>query len=201
MKHAWRSLAAISVLALAACSQNAEDDANNTLNAAQNALENTADATGNLLDNASQALMPTPSPQEFADTAAKSDAFEIAAAEIAATNASSAAVKDFAKMMIAAHKDSTAKIKKAAGEATPAITPNPTLTADQNDDLAELRTLKGADFDKAYIDGQVEAHEDALALMQKYAADGESPSLKAAAAEIAPVVEQHLGHARDLDKD
>ncbi|HZV56069.1 MAG TPA: DUF4142 domain-containing protein [Sphingobium sp.] len=49
------------------------------------------------------------------------------------------------------------------------------------------------------MDDQVDAHEDALALMRKYAADGETASLKTAAASIAPVVEQHLARARTLD--
>ncbi|MBH0014759.1 DUF4142 domain-containing protein, partial [Pseudoalteromonas sp. NZS100_1] len=81
------------------------------------------------------------------------------------------------------------KIKAAAKAASPAITPNATLTKDQAEDLAELKTLKGAEFDKEYIDGQVDAHEDALDLMRKYAVDGNVVSLKQAAGEIAPVVE------------
>ncbi len=200
MKHAWKSVAAVAVLALAACSQEASQDADNAFDAAQNALTNTAEATGNVLGNAAQALMPTPSPQEFADRAARSDAFEIAAGELAATNAASADVKEFAQTMVAAHKESTQTVKTAASAATPAITPNATLTADQQGDLRELRGLKGADFDKAYIDGQVDAHEDALALMRKYAADGDVASLKAAAQSIVPVVEQHLDHARTLER-
>ena len=104
-------------------------------------------------------------------------------------------------MMVAAHTESTAKIKAAAKAASPAITPDATLTKDQAEDLAELKTLKGAAFDKEYIDGQVDAHEDALDLMRKYAADGNVVSLKQAAGEIAPVVEKHLSSARALDKD
>ena len=104
-------------------------------------------------------------------------------------------------MMVAAHSDSTAKIKAAAKTASPAITPNATLTKDQSEDLAELKALKGTEFDKEYIDGQVDAHEDALELMRKYAADGTIASLKQAAGEIAPVVEKHLSSAKALDKD
>lgn len=203
MKYGLRTCAALSVLALslAACSEKSENAADNALANAENAVENVAADAGNLAENAGIALTPTPSPQEFVDTAAKSDAFEIAAAEIAATNASSQAVKDFAKMMVTAHKASTTKVKAAAAAATPAVTPNATLTADQNDDLAELRKLKGADFDKEYIDGQVDAHEDALDLLKKYAADGEAASLKTAAGELVPIVEKHLADARALDKD
>src|SRR4051794_38281494 len=64
--------------------------------------------------NDTEMRVQSPTAQEFADTAAKSDAFEIASAKLALTNGDSAQVKAFAKQMIAAHTDSTAKIKKAA---------------------------------------------------------------------------------------
>jgi putative membrane protein len=201
MNAARTSLLALSVLALAACSSEAQRGAEQVADNTENAVENTTSAAGNTIANVSQDLTPTPSGQEFVNTAAKSDAFEIAAAKLAATNAQSAEVKSFATMMIEAHTASTAKFKKAASDAQPAITPDPTLTADQNEDLAELKGLKGADFDKEYIDGQVDAHKDALALLRKYADDGTVPPLKTAASEVAPTVETHLVEARKLDKD
>ncbi len=157
-----------------------------------NSASNAAGAVGD-------ALSPAPSGQSFADTAAKSDAFEIAAAKLALTNASSPKVKAFANDMIKAHTGSTAKIKAAAAKASPAITPDPTLTGEQNDDLADLGKLKGADFDKAYIDGQIDAHDDALELMQNFAKDGDVAPLKEAAGEIAPVVKGHLDMAKGLE--
>lgn len=201
MRFATPLLMAASVFALAACSEKTQQAANNALASSENVLDNAASDAGNVIDNTAMAMTPTPTPQEFIDTAAKSDAYEIAAAKLAATNGASSPVKEFALKMIAAHTDSTAKIKKAAGEASPALKPSADLTSDQKSDLAELGALKGADFDKKYIDEQVEAHEDALKLMKKYAADGTAPTLKAAAGEVAPIVETHLAHAKELDKD
>jgi putative membrane protein len=201
MKFATPLLVAVSVLGLAACSEKSQQAADNALAASGNELDNAASDAGNVIDNTAMAMTPTPTPQEFVDTAAKSDAYEIAAAKLAATNGASAGVKEFALKMIAAHTESTAKIKKAAGDASPALKPNADLTSDQKSDLAELGTLKGADFDKKYIDEQVEAHEDALNLMKKYASDGTAPTLKVAASEIAPIVETHFAHAKELDKD
>jgi putative membrane protein len=205
MTPAWRHAFALPVLVLAACSQKTADNAanatQNAVNATENAFSNAANVTGNAIDNASLALTPTPSPQDFVDKAAKSDAFEIAAAKIAATNASATAVRDFAKMMIEAHGKSTASIKKAAAGLSPAVTPDATLTDSQNDRLADLRKLTGGVFDKKYVDDQIDAHEDALALMRKYAADGEAPALKSAAQEIVPVVEAHLKRAKELKTD
>jgi len=185
-------------LGVAACGPKAEQAADSAVNTAGNAMADVGNAASNVANDASNALSPTPGAQEFVNTAAKSDAFEIAAAKLAKTNAASAAVKDFAAMMIDAHTASTAKIKAASKAAEPAITPDPALTEDQNEDLASLGKLKGADFDKAYIDGQVDAHEDALELMQGYAKDGTVPGLKSAAGEIAPVVQKHLTEAKGL---
>lgn len=197
----WKALAVGSVFALAACGPKTENAVDTAANSAGNVLSDAGDATTNAIDQAGKAITPTPTGQEFADAAAKSDSFEIAAAKLAASHASSPMVKDFAKMMISAHTESTAKLKKAANAANPSITPAVTLTKDQTDDLAELKAMTGAKFDEEYIDGQVDAHEDALALMQKYAADGTVPPLKTAAREIAPNVKRHLESAKALDKD
>lgn len=191
----------IALLSVAACSAKTEQDIDQTAENAGNTIENGAMATSNALGNVAQDLTPTPTGQDFANTAAKSDAFEIAAAKLAASNAQSADVKKFAAMMITAHTESTAAVKKAAAEAQPSITPDATLTGDQNEDLEKLRGLKGPEFDEEYIDNQVEAHEDALSLLKKYAADGTVPSLKAVAGKIMPTVEKHLAEAKALDKD
>lgn len=183
---------------LAACN-NAEQRAENVATSVEASADAMGDRIENSADNAMAAVKPTPSSAEFVNTAAKSDAFEIAAARLAGKNAASPEVKAFAQQMIAAHTDSTAKIKAAAAKANPAIAPDPALTADQNEDLAELGKLTGAQFDEEYMDGQVDAHEDALALMRSYASGGADAALKAAAGEIAPVVEGHLRMARELD--
>jgi len=199
MKYFASVATAALALSLAACGPKTEQAADSAVNTTGEAMSDAGNAASNALDAAGDALQPTPSGQTFADTAAKSDAFEIAAAKLAKTNASSPKVKAFADDMIKAHTDSTAKIKAAAAKASPAITPDPTLTGEQNDDLADLAKLKGADFDKAYIDGQIDAHDDALELMENFAKDGDVPSLKAAAGEIAPIVKGHLDMAKALE--
>lgn len=192
--------AAALALSLAACGPKAENKVDAAANATEGAIAAAGSATANAADAVAAAVTPTPTGQAFVDKAAGSDAFEIAAAKLALTNGASARVKSFANDMIKAHSDSTASVKAAAASASPAITPNPTLTEDQNEDLAELGKLKGADFDKAYIEGQEEAHEDALALMRNYAKDGDIATLKAAAGAIAPVVSKHLDMIRAMEK-
>jgi putative membrane protein len=188
------------VLSLAACGQKSHHAADATGNSAENASDAVGNVAGNAMMDIKEAVTPTPSAQEFVDKAAKSDAFEVAAAKLAEANASSADVKSFARAMITAHTESTAKIKAAAKKAEPPITPNPALTDDQNKMLADLKAKTGKDFDEAYVSGQVDAHKDALTLMQGYAKNGDTPALKTAAGEIAPIVQKHLDMARTLNK-
>jgi putative membrane protein len=143
---------------------------------------------------------PALSGQDFANAAAASDNFEKATSLLVQRKGSDKAVKDFAAMMVKAHTESTAKIKKAAGEANPKITPDPTLDAEMQTKLDALGKLTGAVLDKQYAADQVAAHEKTLATMKSYAESGDVPSLKSAAAEIAPIVASHLDMAKALPK-
>lgn len=158
-----------------------------------------ANSASNTLNDIKTAVTATPEPQEFVDRAAKSDAFEIAAAKLARANAQSAEVKQFASEMITAHTKSTAMIKAAAVKAGNGITPHPDLTQDQQGKLDDLKKASRDKFDEDYISGQIAAHRDALALMQRYADSGTDAGLKDAAQQIAPVVQSHLDMARTID--
>ncbi len=179
-------------VALAGCSQKANDQVAEAGNGAANVTEATGNTLANAADSVKEAVTPTPTGQEFADKAAKSDAFEVASAKLAEANSSSADIKSFAAMMIKDHTASTAKIKAAAAKASPGITPDPALTDDQTKMLGDLKTLKGADFDKKYADQQIDAHQSALSLMRLYSDRGDVASLKAAAGEMVSKVETHL---------
>ena len=197
------SLTALS-LGLAGCHKQPSQEAaaDNAVAMDDGGANDTMAADANMSADANMAA-PAPAAaamtgQEFANTAAASDAFEIAEAKLAQSKGKDAKVKDFAAKMIAAHTDSTTKIKKASGEASPKIKPDPTLTADQKSKVDALGKLTGDDFDKQYKTDQVAAHTDALAAMQGYAASGDVAPLKTAAGEIAPVVSSHLDMAKAL---
>jgi putative membrane protein len=185
---------------LAACGSN-EAAPTETAAVDNSAASDATAADANLVDaNSSAAAALLVTGQDFANTAAASDAFEIETSKLVQSKGSSADVKKFAAEMIKAHTDSTAKIKAAAAKATPAITPVPTLTAEQQGKLDALSQLSAADLDRQYAADQVVAHEKTLAAMQAYAESGDVPSLKTAAGEIAPVVQGHLDMAKALPK-
>ncbi|MEO8114595.1 MAG: DUF4142 domain-containing protein, partial [Phenylobacterium sp.] len=124
----------------------------------------------------------------FVEKAAASDMFEVAAAKTAQTRSANAEVKKFAAMMTKDHSKSTDGLKKAIADSGQAVTPPDVLPQDKLDALNDLAKADAKDFDKKYMDGQVDAHQAALNLMQRYAEDGDTPAIKAFAAATAPVV-------------
>ena len=176
-------------LALCACGPRGETAGNDVNIAMDNGM----------VANEAMAPLPT-SAQGFANAAAASDRFEIESSRLAAAQASSAAVKSFADKMIAAHTESTAKLKSTAGGLSPAITPDDTLSPEQQSTLDSLKAAKGAAFDSAYAAAQVDAHQKALEALNGYAASGDTPALKTFASGLVPTVTAHLNMAKGLPK-
>ena len=148
------------------------------------------------------AVTPAPAAQtsaaEFAAKAAAGDAFELQAAQIAQQRATQPAVKAFAAMMLRDHGKSQADLKEALAQSGEALTAAGALSPGQQQGLADLSKASAQDFDKAYMAGQVQAHEDALTLMQDYAQNGDNSALKAFAAQAAAVVQHHYEMAKTL---
>jgi putative membrane protein len=182
-------------LALGACGQKG---AAAPEGAASDTAASDAAAAGDMAPGATATPAAMMSGQDFANTAGASDAFEIASSKLAAANAQSAKVKAFAAQMIKAHTESTAKLKTAGASASPAITPDPTLKPEQQQDLDMLKGKTGAEFDTAYAAAQVKGHQQALALLNQYSAQGDVPQLKSFAGATAPIVTEHLSMAQGL---
>lgn len=182
------ALASVAAMALAACA--AEDDTADT--------QATTD-TGAMADaNAPAGEAPDPStPQGFVATAASSDMYEIEAGRMAQDMATNQEIKDFGAMMVADHTDSSDKLKAAVADGGEGLTVPTAMLPKHQQQLDALRSA-GANFDRVYTEQQVAAHQEALSLLQSQASGGTVASLQAFAAEVAPVVEGHLEHVREL---
>lgn len=186
--------AAFAALGLAACGQKTDETKGAATPAEQAA---TPDANPS-------ATVPTPSDETkattFVEKAAASDLFEIEAAKLAVKRSTNPEIKAFAAKMEKAHTKTTEDLKAAIAASGAAITPPTTLPADLQDDLDDLTKADAKDFDKKYADSQVDAHQAALNLLQRYAQDGDTPAIKAFAAATAPAVQEHLNMAEGLKK-
>ena len=183
-------IASTALLALTACGRNAETTQANTATIAQ------AGDTG--MATAAPTSVAASAAQAFANAAAASDAFEIATSQAALSKSTSASVKTYAQKMIDAHTASTAKLKTAAAEATPALTPDPTLNPEQQQKLDQLKALNGTAFDQAYIAEQAAGHQQTLDTLKAYAATGDTPALKTFATNLVPIVTAHLNMVKGL---
>ena len=193
MKIKSLALLSAATLALAGCGQKAD-----TSNVSTNTMTVSETDTVNDTDAMNDTAMAPAAGQTFANTAASSDAFEIATSKAALATSKSASIKKFAQEMIDAHTKSTAKLKTVAAGLSPAITPDPTLTPDQQQKLDAMTKLTGADFDKAYIDAQTAGHQQTLDALKVYATGGDVPALKTFASGLVPTVTAHLNMAKSL---
>ncbi len=130
-------------------------------------------------------------PAEYVATAGASDLYERTSSQIVLETTADAKVRSFAQMMVSQHGKSTAEVKAAAAKSRVAAKP-PQLTPLQTELVAQLRAEKGPARDAAYIAQQKAAHGQALNVQKAYAMEGTAPALKATAATIVPVVEQHV---------
>jgi len=181
--------------AAASAAQAADSAAAAAGSAASSAMSSAVDATASSAQASVSAAAATP---DFVNAAASTDMFEIQAAKIAEKRSTNADVKAFAAMMIHDHTQSTAALKAAIAASGQPLTLPIDLPGDKKAKIDELSAAAPADFDKTYIDSQIMAHQDALSVMQAYAANGNTPALKDFAAKIAPVVQMHLSKASSI---
>jgi len=183
-------------LALAACGGN--QTTTTTTNTTVDNLSGTEmPADTNMTDNAAMADAALSPAQKFANHVGASDYYEIEAGKLAQEKAHDPKLKDFGKMMVEQHTATTDKLKAAGAKASPAITPSPTLNAEQEANLAALRAADGAAFDTAYKAQQIAAHEKALAEVKDYAA-GADPVFKGFAGDAVKLIQVHLTKIKSL---
>lgn len=183
--------AAAAALSLAACNKQERTDA--TAGAQVNAAQ---DAAAGPVGQMSAATIGSNDTGSFVSNAGQSNMYEIEAGKIAQTRSKNADIKAFAKMMVTDHTALTNEMKPliaAAGQTPPAA-----LDERRQGLIDNLKAAADADFDKVYVEQQVNAHEEALTLMQGYSGNGGDAGLKAAAAKTAPKVQAHLDKIKGM---
>jgi putative membrane protein len=127
---------------------------------------------------------------------------DIDAGKLAASKAFNPEVRKFGQQMVTDH---TGVNKQAADLAarlkvTPADNPtSQSLKAGGDKTVATLKGLKGAAFDKAYVDNEVAYHQAVLDAVDKTLIPGASNAeLKALLIKVRPAFVAHLEHAKKL---
>ncbi|WP_407180139.1 DUF4142 domain-containing protein [Bradyrhizobium sp. STM 3562] len=132
----------------------------------------------------------------FTRGAAIGGAAEVDMARLATQKASSRPVQEFAQQMIQDHggaNDRLSALAQADGIRLPAG-----LDAEHAAMRRQLEQASGAEFDRAYIQGQMIDHQKAAQLLEYEIGSGENAELKNFASDILPVVLRHLRMAQAI---
>lgn len=187
---------AIAVLALTACSKKESSStdttaASSTVSADTSAMSAGAPAAGTWTDANIVALLD------------EANAGDSTAGAVAATKGTAAAVRDFGKRMMRDHHQLRAQGEALAKKLkiTPAAPSDDPVTPAGQKEMGTLNsTAKGKDFDRAYIDAEVDIHKAVLDLATKAASQTQTAELKNLIQKAAPVIQGHLDKAESIQK-
>jgi len=126
---------------------------------------------------------------------------EIDAGKTAESKATNAAVKAFAKDMVADHtmllNQGDALAKKL--NVTPQPAANDSIDATNKQVAAALEQApKGAAFDSTYVNNQVLGHQNTLDLVKRAEDQAQNSELKALLKNAEPVIQRHLDRIKDI---
>jgi putative membrane protein len=155
-----------------------------------------------LLALSTSAFAQSPNDAQIASIVVTANQVDIDAGKLAASKTANAEVKKFAQLMVTDHtsvnKQATALVTRLK------VTPEDNDTSrglkkggDEN--LANLKGLKGAAFDKAYVDHEVAYHQAVLDAVDKTLIPSASNAdLKALLVKVRPAFVAHLEHAKHV---
>jgi putative membrane protein len=134
----------------------------------------------------------------FLAHAGSANQFEIQSAQLALQSGVNPSTQNLANMLIADHTSMGQQV--AAAATTAGLTPPPpTLLPAEQATLDQLRAAgTGAGFNLAFLQAQITAHQQAIQMMQNYAANGDVPALRTVATGAIPIMQKHLQMAQSL---
>ena len=196
------ALLGIAALALAACAKKDNNAADTT------AVSSTTSADTSAMAGAASSTTSTTTSGNWTDANIvalldEANMADSAAGAIAATKGTAAAVRDFARRMERDHHQLRAQgaaLAKKLNVTPAAPSDDPVQPMAQSETNTLNSTAKGKDFDKAYIDAEVNAHKAVLDLATKAAAQTQTAELKNLIQKAAPVIQGHLDKAESIQK-
>lgn len=186
-------------VALGACADKADDTDTAAVveQSSAGAVDTGASRTGSM-----DATAPR-NDAEILTLVSHSNSAEIASSKLALEQAQNAQVKAFAQDMIKAHtamEQEGSKLGATLGVGTANTDKAEDKREDTAEELDELREARNAQFDKAYMKFQVEAHEKTLKMLQDQQEKAQNAELKAMITKAIPQVQAHLTRAEQLRK-
>jgi putative membrane protein len=145
-----------------------------------------------------------PNDAQIAQIVLTADTVDVDYGKLAVKKTKNVEVKAFAETMI---RDHTAVNDKATALAKKInLTPEPSdtsksLKSDGEKEMAKLKAMHSAEFDKAYIDNEVAYHESVIGALDKVLLpNAKNAELKSLLESGRPIFISHLEHAKTLQK-
>ena len=130
------------------------------------------------------------------------DSAEVVIGQYARTHARDAGVKSYAKLLVDDHGKGEREVGALAKKLS--IAPQPpaddTAASETAHTLAHLGSLKGRDFDTAFVAHEIADHNTDIADAKKAAAVAHNPEVKTLVEKSIPELQKHLDKAQALQK-
>ncbi len=126
---------------------------------------------------------------------------EVDYSQLGVDKATNASVKEFAQMMVKDHSTMLTSVKDLSTRlnVTPASNDKANDLKEENTkDVNDLNAKTGNDFDKEFMDEQIDMHQETLDLLTDLDGRTTNADLKAAIAEARPKVQAHLDQAKAI---
>jgi putative membrane protein len=124
---------------------------------------------------------------------------EVDYSQIGVDKATSPSVKEFAQLMVKDHNAMLDGVKSLSSKLNISPAPNDKVADLQKEvqkDITDLNAKTGKDFDKEFMEEQVDMHQETLDLLTDLDSRTTNADLKAAIAEAKPKVQAHLDQAK-----
>lgn len=132
---------------------------------------------------------------DFVTQATSSSLFEIQSSQLALDRSQNEQIRQFAQRMVKDHTDATNRLRSAAqGQKIPGE-----ATQQHKQMFEELQKTEGPQFDVRYLQMQQQAHQQAIALHERFAQSGDGQQqLKQHAQQMLPILREHLQQVQQI---
>ena len=146
-----------------------------------------------------------PTDPQIAHIVVTANQIDIDAGKLAKSHSKNKEVQAFAQQMITDHT----AVNKQAGALAKKLGVKPednetskALKKGAEENLANLKNLKGAQFDKAYVEHEVAYHQQVLDAIDKVLVpSAQNAELKGLIEKVRPAIQTHLDHAKHVQAD
>jgi putative membrane protein len=196
MSRHGAALAAVVWLTLAACGKKDQNADTSAVGSGATASAAPAPTAGSSTGASANASLSDPNIVYVLDQANAADS---ARGRLAETKGTSTDVKNFGKLMVGEHHALRQEGQQLAKKlnVTPQAPPNDQSEAQAKTEMDSLNAMpKGKAWDKAYIDFELNYHQQLMQTATKALDAAQNQELKDLIKKAAPVVQKHIDHAK-----